>query len=189
MISIVKGALIPELLCHSGETYPTVNVTAGTKITETDTGKVSIFDGAAWWPIVWPVTIAGSLPIGANDIGKVHVQAWADTLMIITTSALTATNTGVNLDGWRYRELAIDINISAVSGTTPTYQLMVERLGGDGIWYNIYTGTIITAIGVISLNLGIGAPINVSFGNVMRIREVIGGTSPSFTRSASMIAK
>lgn len=62
MISIVKGALIPKLLCHNGETYPTVNVTAGTKITETDTGKVSIFDGATWWPIgAVPVSITGSL--------------------------------------------------------------------------------------------------------------------------------
>lgn len=113
----------------------------------------------------------------------------SETVLNTPSSAIITTTVSANLTVGNYKELAIDVNISAITGTTPTYQILLDRLGADGIYYNIYTGTAITAIGVVSVSLGIGASTNVSFGNVIRIREVVGGGTPSFTRSMSVIGK
>ena len=124
-----------------------------------------------------------------NGYLTMNLQALSGIVLNTPSTSIITTTTSANLLVGNYKELAIDINVSVVSGTTPTYQLMVDRLGADGIYYNIYTGISITAIGIISINIGVGASTNVSFASNIRIREIIGGTIPSFTRSISIIGK
>ena len=129
------------------------------------------------------------LQADVNGNLKTVVSALPGTVLNTPSAAITASATSLNLSVGAFRELAVDVNISAITGTTPTYQLLIDRLGADGIWYNIYTGASITAVGVISLNLGANLSTNVSFGNTIRIREVVGGTTPSVTRSVSILGK
>jgi hypothetical protein len=81
---------------------------------------------------------------------------------------------------------AVDINVSAASGTTPTLDIFVERLGQDGVWYTMYHPTQITGVIQVSVSLGPGdtaaAPTQ-----TLRVRWAVGGTGPSFTFSMSMV--
>lgn len=163
----------------------------GAKIYFTDTQKTQICHGGVWYDYI-PATstsITSSLPSGINNIGIVNTQSLSGIVLNVASTAITANTISANLSVGNYKELAIDVNISAITGTSPTYQLMVDRLGADGVWYNIYTGTSITAIGVISINVGVGASTNVSFGSTIRVNEIVGGTTPSVTRSMSIIGK
>ena len=121
--------------------------------------------------------------------GTVSVQTLSGTVLNTPSAAIIVTTTSANLTVGIYKELAIDVNISVITGTTPTYILAVDRLGADGVYYTIYTGTAITAVGVVSVSLGVGASTNVAFGNVIRVREIVGGTTPSVTRSISVLGK
>lgn len=111
------------------------------------------------------------------------------TVLNTASTPITTTTTSVDLVVGTFRELAIDVNISAVSGTSPSYTFSINRKGVDNVYYPIYTGTAQTAIGKISLSLGVGAETNKSFGNTIQIVETISGTTPSFTRSISIIGK
>jgi len=118
-----------------------------------------------------------------------QVYTKAQNVLATPSAAILVTTTSPSIDVSALKELALDVNITAITGTTPTYQLMIDRLGLDGVWYTIYTGTSITAIGVISLSIGASLITNVAFSGTIRLREVVGGTTPSVTRSISIIGK
>lgn len=130
-----------------------------------------------------------SLQASTSNIGIVNVQTLSGVVLNVASTTIIATTTSVDLTVGNYKELAVDVNISVVTGTTPTYTLAVDRLGADGVYYTIYTGTAITAVGVVSVTVGVGAVINTSFGNVIRVREIVGGTTPSYIRSISIVGK
>lgn len=114
----------------------------------------------------------------------VNVLATANAPITVTTPA------PVTLPVGDFTELAVDLNVTAVAGTTPSIQIKIDRLGADGVWYNIYTGTAVMAAGTQSVNIGVGASTNVAFGANIRVTEVIAGTAgQSVTRSLSIIGK
>ena len=86
-------------------------------------------------------------------------------------------------------ELAVDVNVSVVSGTTPTLDLYLEHLGADGVWYTTWHPTQITAVGTASTSVGPGAATPAVLTQTVRLRWAVGGTTPSFTFSASIIAR
>lgn len=135
------------------------------------------------------VTVSAALPTGANTIGNVNAQSLTSTVLNVASAAITTTTTSADLTVGTYKELAIDVNISAITGTTPSYTLSVNRKGADGVYYPIYTGTAQTTVGKVSISLGIGAEINKAFGNIIQVVETIAGTTPSVTRSVSIIGK
>jgi len=110
-------------------------------------------------------------------------------VLVLGSTAYTASGNTPNLPVAEFSELAVDVNVTAVSGTSPTLNLYLDRLGGDGNWYNIWASAQITAVGTVSTTVGAGCATNQAFGNWVRLRWVIGGTSPSFTFSASIIGK
>ena len=72
---------------------------------------------------------------------------------------------------------AVYINISAVSGTTPTIDFFLED-GTDGtLWFPLATTPQQTAVAALAIRNSNAA------GTRMRLRWVIGGTTPSFTFS------
>lgn len=89
-----------------------------------------------------------------------------------------------------FAELAVDINITTNSGTSPTIQFFLDRKGADGVHYMIWSSSVITTTtGIISASIGAGCNTNQSFGSFARLRWSINGTSPSWTFSASIIGK
>lgn len=76
-------------------------------------------------------------------------------------------------------EIAMDISVTTLTGTAPTLTFSISRKGTDGVYYPIYTGAAISATGVqsVSLGAGLGASPSVSFGNLIRITCVAGGTA------------
>ncbi len=131
--------------------------------------------------------------IGSNNplpvTGTLKTQALSGTVLTIPSASITSGTTGGNISVGIYKELAVDVNVSALTGTTPSYQIIIDRQGADGVWYPIYTGIAITAIGVQSVSIGVGASTNVSFGSTIRVRELVTGTTPNVTRSVSLVGK
>jgi hypothetical protein len=78
---------------------------------------------------------------------------------------------------------AIVINVTAVSGTTPTLDFFLEDSVDGTIWPVLGTTPQITAAGVFAIRNSAAACSR------MRLRWVIGGTTPSFTFSAQFSAQ
>ncbi len=133
-----------------------------------------------------PIFVLGN---GPNTIGTVIVEKSSTVVLNQPSTAQTASGNSANLSVQQLSELAVDVNVTAVAGTSPTLNLYIDRLGADGVWYNIWSGTQITAISVQSTSIGAGCITNQSFGSTIRFRWVLGGTTPSFTFSASIVGK
>ncbi len=83
-----------------------------------------------------------------------------------------------------YDRLAIYVNVTAASGTTPTLDLSVEDSPDGGVtWYQAATAPQVTAAGgrAIRINLPLAADV--------RLVWAIGGTTPSFTFAAHFSAQ
>lgn len=113
----------------------------------------------------------------------------ATTVLNQASAAQTASGNSADLAVGPFTELAIDANITAVSGTSPTLQLFIDRKGADGIYYQIWNSASVNAVTTVSDSIGPGLNKNQSIGSTIRLRWSIGGTSPSFTFSASIICK
>lgn len=87
------------------------------------------------------------------------------------------------------QSLAVDVNVSAVSGTTPSLSLFLERQGADGVWYAIWSPAAITAVGAVSTSIGPGCVIAEVPTGTGRLRWTISGTTPVVTFSASVISR
>lgn len=137
-----------------------------------------------------------SLPQGTNNIGQVDintlptVQTESTTAEVLTvpSAAIISTTTSADLDVSKLTELALDVNLTAFAESDNTYQLTVNRKGLDGVYYPIYTGSTITNT-IQPVSISLGHPNNQSLGNMIQIVETIGGTTPSITRSMSVIGK
>ena len=108
--------------------------------------------------------------------------------------AATGTQTSADLPVGSLSELAIDINVSTLTGTAPTLQVTVNRKGVDGQYYQIYQGASIAATGKQSVSIGAGfsgsntAPV--AFGSLLQIVVVGGGTAiTSAVYTISVIGK
>ena len=106
-----------------------------------------------------------------------------------STAISSSSNSGPLLVG-NYAELALDINITVKSGTSPTIQFFIDRLGVDGVYYNVYTSSQYSATPqVVSQSIGAGLALASSFAGTIQFRWVLGGTSPVWTYSVSLIGK
>ena len=109
-------------------------------------------------------------------------------------AATTASGNSGALQVHEYNELAVDISVTAVAGTTPNMALFLERQGTDGVWYPIWSPTAITAATTLSVTVSANTPagtsnVQHSFGDTARLRWAITGTNPSFTWSGSIKGK
>lgn len=116
----------------------------------------------------------------------------ATTIYNLASALQTANGNSGDLTVGSYVELAVDINVTAKQGTTPTIEFFIDRKGADGIYYNIYDSTLInnTAPTTKSDSIGTGLNVNKSFAGTIQFRWTIGGSStPGYTFSASIQAK
>lgn len=114
-------------------------------------------------------------------------SAGSQTVLNSAGAAFTTSSDAGDLDVSKYRRIAVDINITAVSGTSPTIQFFIDRKDANGIYYNIWSSSSINATGQTSVSIGPFTAISQSLGSVVKLRWTITGTSPSFTFSASVI--
>jgi len=86
----------------------------------------------------------------------------------------------VNLGAGRLQDLATILQVTAVSGTTPTMTVKLVGADDSGFSTNKVTlgeyGTTINATGLYRIPIG-----NVARKRYIRLEFVVGGTTPSFT--------
>lgn len=106
----------------------------------------------------------------------------------IPSQAVTS-ETIAQFDTSQVDNVMVGINVTAASGTSPTLTPFFEVLGADGVWYQAWThanltgaGQVVAAIGPLSTNQAVLAA-------QARLRLEVGGTTPSFTLSASVNGK
>lgn len=112
-----------------------------------------------------------------------------NTLQSLPSAAQTASGSAAPVQVGATSTVAVDINVSAVSGTSPTLQFNLDRLGADGIWYSAWQSSSINATGQTSTSVGPGCATAAVLTDKIRLRWTIGGTTPSFTFSASLIGR
>lgn len=86
------------------------------------------------------------------------------------------------------RRIAVDINITAVSGSSPVIQFFIDRKDALGNYYTIWSSASgINSAQAVSRTIGAFAETAQALGSTVRLRWTIGGSTPSFTFSASII--
>jgi hypothetical protein len=118
-----------------------------------------------------PVELAGNSSINSNlNIPSTFTDIASAAITATGQSAAITPTFGVSYDGF--------ISVTAVSGTTPTMQVVIEEsLDSGTTWQSAWTSPIITATGNYPIPK---LPLN---GNRLRYNQILGGTTPSFTRS------
>lgn len=153
--------------------------------------------GQVYVPSVGFRSLQGSLIINTDGSSNASVPVAthhaSGTVLLLASAAVTTTpvTNGPYTVG-PYAELAVDINITAKTGTAPTIQFFVDRIGADSIAYNIWSSSVVsnTAPTQVSTSIGSGFATNQSFGSSIQFRWVIGGSAtPGYTFSVSIIAK
>lgn len=129
------------------------------------------------------------LPAGNNTIGHVLTEVSAVTLLNLPSATRTTSGVSGSMDVGRLTRVAIDVNVSAASGVGQTLTFHLDRQGVDGLWYPIWTSPQVSAVGTVSTSVGQGMTVAQSLAATTRLRWTIGGTTPSFTFSASVVGK
>jgi hypothetical protein len=109
------------------------------------------------------------------------------------TAAGSGSVTGTQLDTQQAKGCLVFINISAISGTSPTLTVMLKGLDStSGTAYTVLASAALTATGLTVLRVypGLTAAANAVANDVTpvasRIDYTIGGTTPSVTATISM---
>lgn len=110
-------------------------------------------------------------------------------LPVIAQVGIAASGNSGDLAVDGFDQLALDINISAIAGTTPSVTFVLNRKGADGVYYPIWTSAAQTAVGKLSTSIGIGGTVNHSLGSLARLDWTVAGTGVSLSFTASLIGK
>lgn len=137
------------------------------------------------------VQVVAALPAGDNNIGNVDVAssvpiklAYED-LIILPSAARTTSGTSAEFTVGNYKEASFFLNVTAVSGTTPTLDVKIQTKDPvSGEWFDIVTFT--QATGITKERK---ADKTIDIGSVIRASYTIGGTTPSFTFSLGAVVK
>lgn len=108
------------------------------------------------------------------------------------TVVITTNGNGADIDVSKYVELDVFINITAVSGTTPTVVFNLDTKSEDAapVYGSLFTSSAQTGTGLVVSSVGPGTANAKGFGRTVRFRWAsIGGTTPSFTVSFTLVGK
>lgn len=125
--------------------------------------------------------------------GNIHANASYDTDLgnLITLTAASAGATGPVMDGSMGRGVIVFVNISAITGTSPTLTVTISGVDSNGTAYTILASPALTATGLTVLKVypALAASANAVANDVLpvlwRIDTAIGGTTPSVTAKIS----
>jgi hypothetical protein len=119
----------------------------------------------------------------------------------LVSAAQAAADTGTSFSTKGFRELTLDINVTAFTGgTTPSITFFLERQGNDGVWYRVWQSAAQSGAAKLPVTIGPGTPTvaagaNVSQGvtagltSTARFGWSTTGTPTSVTFSASIVGK
>jgi hypothetical protein len=139
----------------------------------------SKFSQQAWVPCQVSVIQATAASLNATVTGTVINEPNIPTQQndIASAAITTTTTTATTIPSYGVSYNAV-IDVTAVSGTTPTMQVTIQESSDLATnWYNVYSFPQITAVGSYT------SPVLPLTGNRIRYVQTIGGTTPSFTRS------
>ncbi len=109
----------------------------------------------------------------------------ASHLTILTPTAQTISGSGAQIEVGEYKEALVTLNITAVSGTSPTLLVQIQASDDNGTtWYNLPNAAFTSASTVSSQAIQIN-----TFGDYIRAEFTIGGTTPSFTFGLKAVCK
>lgn len=132
-----------------------------------------------------------SFPSAAQAVRDLQQALAPGALILLNRAAAAETADGNSgaLEG-RAQTLAVDIEITALAGTSPTIQFVLERRDATGAWRAIHTTAVLSAVGVTSLNVGPGLPVNVALTDAVRLRWLVTGSlGQSITFAASIVGR
>lgn len=112
------------------------------------------------------------------------VQArYSTTYTILPSSVISSSGNSDPIDVSDYLYGIIFVDVTAVSGTSPTLTIIIESQDPVSLKYaEITRKENITTIGTYAIQIS-------NFGNKIRVRWILGGTTPSFTLSMGGIFK
>lgn len=84
------------------------------------------------------------------------------------------------------RSLALDVDLTAIVGTLVVF---LDRQDVSGAWRQVYASADLTAVGVTSVSIGPGLPVNVALTDAVRLRWTVTGVGASATFSASLVGR
>ena len=114
--------------------------------------------------------------------------ALAQQATLHTSAAETATVTGADVDTEQLGSANFYLDVTAVTGTTPTLDVKIqEKDPVSGKYFDLFSFTQKTAISSERKSYGSGA--GELLGKVIRYVATIGGTTPSFTFSLSRVGR
>ena len=114
--------------------------------------------------------------------------ALAQQATLHTSAAETATVTGADVDTEQLGSANFYLDVTAVTGTTPTLDVKIqEKDPVSGKYFDLVSFTQQTAISSERKSYGLGA--GELLGKVIRYVATIAGTTPSFTFSLSMVGR
>jgi hypothetical protein len=103
-----------------------------------------------------------------------------------TAAAVTASGSTAAFAGYaRANKLVAELAVTAVSGTTPTLDLVLEDTLDGTNFYTVGAFVQVTATGRQVLRI----PTTTPFTNRLRFRWTVAGTTPSFTIALSVYAE
>jgi hypothetical protein len=103
---------------------------------------------------------------------------------VLNNAVITANGKSSTYDVWSYKQLDVTIYVSAVSGTSPTITFYVDVLDSLGNVIKSYAGSTLSAVGSDYITI-----TGTTIGRYVRVRWVVGGTSPSFTVNVELVGK
>jgi hypothetical protein len=141
------------------------------------------------------VSLAFAVPADAQyydasgNLRTVRATATRSTIQASGAQTVGASSAAISVG--TFREFLVLVNVTTVSGTTPSLAFFVDTSSDGGTtWMQIASGSAITATGFQLIPLGAGSSATpVLFGDTIRLRWTISGTTPSFTFSAVGIGK
>ena len=105
--------------------------------------------------------------------------------LLLYSGTVTASGNTAGIDVSRFTSVRAGLKVTAVSGTTPTLDVYIEgKYEATGDYVPLLSQTGITSTGFYEL----GQVDNLAF-RLIRVKWVVGGTSPSFTIAVAAQAK
>lgn len=108
-----------------------------------------------------------------------HSGTYSQDILVPDGTIITVSGASQQLGGYSMaREAVIQVNVSAVSGTTPSLTVNLQDSVDDGAnWNTVASTSAISATGLTVLRV----PITTPFASNLRISYSVSGTTPSFT--------
>jgi len=115
------------------------------------------------------------------------------TILSLASAAYTASGVTGPLPTASVTELAVDANVTTITGgTSPSITFYLDRLGADGVWYRMWTSAAVIVAGSVSTSVDPnGGATDAVLTDACRFGWTFGGTvaATSITFSASVVVR